>query len=527
MAAQILHVNTVEPPSTPIIGRQLFDVITAGMYDNPLMVYREYIQNAVDSIDLAMAAGILSQQDAKVDIRIGRGDRTITIEDNGAGLSNDLAEQVLISLGCSPKESTSQRGFRGIGRLGGLAYCERLVFETRSREDEYVSVVVWDKSRIDKLSEQNRVVGLEETLRTVSHCDVRDANESDPAHFFRVTMEKVIDFHSDDLMSYKKVNSYLAQVAPVPYDHNHFSFAVEIEREFQQLVDYRSYLVVLNGIAVVRPYTDSFTCSSQKLDNIRSISKFEFLGGDGKLIAVGWYANIGFYSSVPAVSNVRGLRVRLGNIEVGNQHFLTQYFTESRFSAWLIGEIHIVDRRLKPNARRDGFEHTEDLERFFEQAQQLCRFLSGLCRKASIQRCLRERVERNLIKLEEFCHSETTFIDKAHYRVASENVCKLQRSTSAALDQLGDNKELNDRYLRVDSLLMDKLESPTFLAEFYDGRSVRDDEKGKKVADTLAQISHIIMNDFDRCQSANELLNVVLEKYLLAEKKGGVAIASL
>lgn len=31
----------------PIIGRQLFDMTTSGMYDNPLMIFREYVQNSV------------------------------------------------------------------------------------------------------------------------------------------------------------------------------------------------------------------------------------------------------------------------------------------------------------------------------------------------------------------------------------------------------------------------------------------------------------------------------------------------
>src|ERR1043166_4604234 len=103
----------------PVIGRQLFDVITSGMYDNPLMIFREYVQNSVDSIDIGIQCDFLTVDNAQIQINLYGFDRTITISDNGPGLPNDSAHTILRSLGCSPKEGTSQRGFRGIGRLGG------------------------------------------------------------------------------------------------------------------------------------------------------------------------------------------------------------------------------------------------------------------------------------------------------------------------------------------------------------------------------------------------------------------------
>lgn len=525
--AKILPFIVEDSSQLPVIGRQLFDVITAGMYDNPLMIYREYVQNSVDAIDLAVASGVLTHHEARVDIQIDRSSRSIVVEDNGLGLINDSAHKILVSLGCSPKESTGQRGFRGIGRLGGLAYCERLVFETRSKANEDVAVVSWDKGRFEALSAENRLIGLEETLLAVSRCDFRTPTEQDPEHFFRVKMEKVTDFHSDDLMSLKKVNAYLAQVGPVPYDHKNFSFAVEIEAMLRQLGDYRCYSVFLNNLLIVRPYIDKFTLSSQRSDAIEKVIPFQFIGMNGEPIAIGWYAQMGFFASVPASTNMRGLRVRLGNIEVGDQNFLTHYYSESRFAAWHIGEIHIVDRRLKPNARRDAFEHTEDLERFFEQAQQLCRVLSSLCRKASSRRCSRDRAVRALTALEKLCGHQVAFIDKTHFRKTIEKAEKMLLSAESAIRQLGADESLIQRLEFVRVQIRRKIEAPTFLRDLYDGRSVKNDEKGEKAAKTLAHVSHIIMTEFSRCESPNDLLNAILEQYLVSEKKGAVTVATL
>jgi hypothetical protein len=340
-------------------------------------------------------------------------------------------------------------------------------------------------------------------------------------------MEEVIDFHSDELMSQKKVNAYLAQVAPVPYDHEVFSFAGEIEEMLKQVEDYRRYAVTLNDTLILRPYIDSFSLSPMKSDAIEKVIPFEFKGLDGELLAIGWYAQMGFSASVPDSTNMRGLRVRIGNIEVGDQHFLTRYYIESRFAAWHIGEIHIVARHLKPNARRDGFEHTEDLERFLEQSQQLCRVLSGICRKASSRRCMRERASRALTKLEGFCDDQVAFIDKNHFRQTIDKAWQIYRTAERAINLLGAEKVFAERLDFVKYQLDEKGESPTYLRELYDGRSVKNDEIGEKAAKTLAHVSNVIMKEFDRCASPNELLNAILDQYLLNDKKGAVTVASL
>ena len=36
--------------SEPIAGKYLLEILTKGMYSNPMHVYREYIQNASDSM---------------------------------------------------------------------------------------------------------------------------------------------------------------------------------------------------------------------------------------------------------------------------------------------------------------------------------------------------------------------------------------------------------------------------------------------------------------------------------------------
>lgn len=41
------------------VGKNILDNLTTGMYADSKVIYREYIQNACDQIDLAIKLGIL------------------------------------------------------------------------------------------------------------------------------------------------------------------------------------------------------------------------------------------------------------------------------------------------------------------------------------------------------------------------------------------------------------------------------------------------------------------------------------
>ena len=84
-----------------IIGKNVIENLTLGMYENSLMIYREYIQNAADSIDNAINLGILkkgtdknninsdTKETAQIDIYIDQKKRNISIHDNALGIPKD------------------------------------------------------------------------------------------------------------------------------------------------------------------------------------------------------------------------------------------------------------------------------------------------------------------------------------------------------------------------------------------------------------------------------------------------------
>ena len=83
--------------TNPIIGGDLVQLLTAGMYNNPLVLYREYLQNAIDSIASS------DNNVGCVQITIDPLRARIKIRDNGIGLSPEQAVQQLLDIGRSKK----------------------------------------------------------------------------------------------------------------------------------------------------------------------------------------------------------------------------------------------------------------------------------------------------------------------------------------------------------------------------------------------------------------------------------------
>ena len=108
--------------SSIIIGKHTLESLTSGMYSDAYVVFREYIQNSVDSIDEAVRLGVLTPGAEQIVVRLAPAENQIVITDNGLGIPSTDVEKTLISIGNSKKSSESSRGFRGIGRLAALSY---------------------------------------------------------------------------------------------------------------------------------------------------------------------------------------------------------------------------------------------------------------------------------------------------------------------------------------------------------------------------------------------------------------------
>jgi hypothetical protein len=122
------------------------------------------------------------------------------------------------------------------------------------------------------------------------------------------------------------------------------------------------------------------------LDAFTDVELLHIEGIDGETACVGWILHHGYTGALPAACNVRGLRVRCGNIQVGDDRMFEELFPESRFNAWSVGELHVIDPRIIPNGRCDHFEQSVHFHNLLTHLTPVAREVTRRCRTSSIQR---------------------------------------------------------------------------------------------------------------------------------------------
>lgn len=341
------------------IGKFTLESLTTGMYSDSKIIYREYVQNSVDSIENAITKRILSEFDARITISINEEEDMIIVEDNGLGINSQEALQILTNIGDSNKRYESNRGFRGIGRLGGLSYCDELIFLTSGENENIATEISYDSKKLRKLLIPGHMDHLSLT-EVISRCVTSKTYPEDMgAHYFKVIM-KGID-KSTDLFDIESVTLYMKETFPLPYNKK-FIWKEKIEQFIDQK-DIQSFNIFLSDNLIqtqlYKPFKDKFISNSKsKLhDEIIDIQEI-CIDYDGKNIAKGWYAITNFFGGICNESTA-GIRMRKGNILVGDGRTLSSIFRQDRFSIWVMGEIHMLDNAFIPNARRDNFEQNE------------------------------------------------------------------------------------------------------------------------------------------------------------------------
>lgn len=345
------------------VGKYTLESLTTGMYSDPKIVYREYIQNSVDSLENAVSVGLIEPQSMRIDIIVNAEESFISIKDNGTGIPAADAAKTLMNVGSSKKRNSNNRGFRGIGRLGGMSYCDTLVFTTSAEHEKVKTVVTFDCKRLRHLLVPGEYedMSLSAVLEEITTIDTLP--EKEEKHYLCVEMQDVNGF--SDLLDIDAAKSYISQVAPLPYHSRHFIYTSQLK----EYLTSNGYSVEEFPIfvgedeadlePVYKPNKSRFRSDRAKrtADEITSMSYFD-ITIDGELYALGWYGNCGWYGFL-SDKELSGFRVRKGNILIGDSKTMNVIFKEARFNGWTQGEIFIVTDRLIPNARRDDFEQND------------------------------------------------------------------------------------------------------------------------------------------------------------------------
>lgn len=355
------------------VGKNILKMLMFSLYPDEKTIYREYLQNACDSISEAVEKGVLaSSRDGQVSIQINKYKREISIEDNGMGIPASEAEARLKDIAKTTKQdNVRQAGFYGIGRLVGAGYCESLIFQTKAKGEMVCSELQFDVIKLRNIiqdRENDSPAG--EVIDQVTSFSV-DSDFEQEKHFFKVLLKGVLPRYSV-LLDEDAVHDYLVQVAPIPYTPE-FTNNLMIPAVKDAGEKFGDYFSSLNRYRVS---TDSYP-SLTKLyslnidgtgDEIKGLRLFTLSDPEAGDLAWGWYAITQFSRAIPKedatthqLVKTRGIRLRSHNIQIGSEDFFggTSYFQQPRGNKYFNGEINILHPDIIPTTDRSDLAPTD------------------------------------------------------------------------------------------------------------------------------------------------------------------------
>jgi molecular chaperone HtpG len=374
------------------IGKDTLELLSSGMYTEPLSIYREYVQNAADSLDQAGSVRLrTSASAAPIEIKTNpaEGERCVTIRDHGIGIRQASFVQTLTAIGASKKRGTVSRGFRGIGRLAGLGYCQALIMRSKHSEDSEVSCMHWDCKKLKQLLHDPPELTVQQILQQVVEISSLPAKDY-PNHFFEIEMLNIVRNKADSLMNESVIRQYLGQTGPVPFNPR-FSFGTIIQEFLAKHNAGAVYNLTVNSTPVFRSYQDSYEPKPKAISRLANLETFEIKGISGETDAVGWLLHGEYLGAIPERYGMEGLRLRSGNIQIGNSRLADALFPEPRFNAWTVGECHVLSPKLIPNGRRDDFEQNVHYSNLCTHLAPYAKRVAKMCRENSAERAKKRR----------------------------------------------------------------------------------------------------------------------------------------
>ena len=401
--------NTNQSPHDTLnvnLGANLLEILTTGMYKDSEVIFREYIQNACDSIDNARKVGILSSDAGNVDIEINQKDRSITITDNGTGISSHDFLRIMSSIASSDKKLGEAKGFRGIGRLCGLAYCEEAIFTTSSKGERIRSIMRCNarlmKQKLNENLETDNHMPLDELLGSIFEFTQENTEEED-SHWFSIKLMRINETNRT-LLNTELVSDYVSAIAPVPFQ-NIFLYQNKIY-EYASKINYKldEYVIRVNGEQIFKNYRTRLNTSKGE-DEIYDIVFNKFLDDHNRLIAWSWIGLSHFKAVIDQKCKMANIRLRKENIQIGDENTLQRFFSEDRGIKYFVGEVHAASKELIPNSQRDYFIENNTKQIFERELRTYFSSLSRLFHEGS-------NLNSAYAKESEFFRKQEEFNDK-------------------------------------------------------------------------------------------------------------------
>ncbi|GHT24771.1 hypothetical protein FACS189430_10300 [Bacteroidia bacterium] len=502
-----------------IIGKDVIESLTTSMYDDPRFVYREYIQNSADAIDKARQQKVVENGNIYISIDIAK--RKIEIEDDAIGIESSRVVKILKNIAQSTKQKGVDKGFRGIGRLGGLGYCDKLIFETSSNGETEKSIMIWDAKQLkeiiaDRTQKQEASAVIEEVTT------FKTETENTDKHYFKVVLEGVTN---DSLLDVKDIRQYLSMVAPVPFKKSIFSDKIykELRKENIKLDEYN---ITVETEQLYKGYNwyiyEGDQNNKKKIGEIFEIEFFNKKDNNGNPLFWGWYGIAEKNETLNKINFARGFRLRKENIQIGNDDTLQKLQKDRRFQFYFFGEVYALNSDLQPNARRDYFSENEVCKEFEEKLKSFFHnIIAPLCQDSSATNSSIKKIETYNNLLAEYQQKEEKgFVSKSEKESIESDIEKKKKEAEDATKKIEKlklkenspiSKIIERRTSNVNIEVIEpeiEVEPPTKPTFRTDKLSKLEKRDRKFLGEIFSIISNVLTKDL-----AENLISKIEEKY--------------
>jgi hypothetical protein len=335
---------TTVPISERGIGGELLNILSKGLYTNPLDAIREYVQNAIDA------------NAEQVEIHVTG--NSVHIFDYGDGMNRDELLQAR-DFGVSNKSILENVGFRGIGIYSGFDLCERLVIRTKTLADDNEHIMEFYfgdmRRKLDaaRQSPERPVIPLTTLLEENTHYFYEKSPRPNKK-FTYIQLEDLSDKHIHRLSDVNEVRNYILRTLPIRFNEK-FPYAETVEKALSKYVSgYKSARVILR-------IEDEPTITVEK-PNIPDLGPpvMGFIRDSNKRDIAYYWACLTSVSEAITSRKVgadfAGLAYKIKGFTVGDRTKLAVHFSRKQIYTWWTGEIYVIDTEVVPTSARDDFE---------------------------------------------------------------------------------------------------------------------------------------------------------------------------
>ena len=352
-------------------GSNVLETITVALYENPIILFREYVQNSLDAHNRSIDDNKKQIINFHVSIDVDKEKKRIVIKDNGYGIDTfDLFQKRMLTLGSSEirQDKTKYIGFRGIGRLSGLPFCNKLIFRNKSKNSDKIYECIWEGDTYRELlnieNAQSDLQSIVDNIVKVKKDDL--TSEGKIEHFFEVIIEKYSD-EIQDMLDDEKFQEKLIRMLPLKY-HSEFEEAKIIIEKYNLFMNEKlerfMISVKYNKKDLFKTYNKNFVLGSKIIFwEIRGKQKES--GAMGDKIGLLWFTferhlktnkNDEYYGILTRSKNVlMGENDTFAQVADNNKIYITTFREMAQVLRGIYGELLINSQYLRDNSRRDWF----------------------------------------------------------------------------------------------------------------------------------------------------------------------------